>query len=83
MRQEGWGAGTPRVMPPLREEQRPGDAQAATELPTQGDAVTTGIGDPEYINRQLMEILKPPPDVDYLAVRAAGEGWGCRGQQGL
>ena len=40
---------------------------AGVELPGQGAAVVAGVGDADYINRQLMEILAPK--TDYLAVR--------------
>lgn len=39
-----------------------------TNLPRQGDAVVAGVQDAERIGLQLMEILKPPSDVDYLQV---------------
>lgn len=35
----------------------------------QGQAVVAGVGDADYINRQLMEILAPK--TDYLAVSRA------------
>lgn len=42
-----------------------------TNLPRQGDAVVAGVQDADRIGLQLMEILKPPSDVDYLQVRPA------------
>lgn len=39
----------------------------STNLPSQGEAVVAGI-DRDGIERQLQEILQPPPDTDYLAV---------------
>lgn len=41
---------------------------AATDLPTQGDALVAGIDPIDYINRQLQDILKPPSTEDMLAV---------------
>ncbi|KAL6780916.1 CPLD39 [Auxenochlorella protothecoides x Auxenochlorella symbiontica] len=38
---------------------------AGPSLPSQGEMVVTGT--PESIGRQLQEILRPPPDTDYLA----------------
>lgn len=39
-------------------------------------AVVAGVGDADYINRQLMEILAPK--TDYMAVRGAqGKGAAC------
>lgn len=34
-----------------------------------------GVGEADYINRQLMEILAPK--TDYLAVRRRGGPWGA------
>lgn len=42
-------------------------------------AVVAGVGEPDYINRQLMEILAPK--TDYLAVRALDAGC-CLGGNG-
>jgi hypothetical protein len=39
----------------------------STNLPSQGEAIVAGI-DRDGIERQLQEILQPPPDTDYLAV---------------
>jgi hypothetical protein len=47
------------------------EVMANVPLTTQGDAVVAGldVDDADYINRQLQEILKPPADIDYMAVR--------------
>jgi hypothetical protein len=44
---------------------------AGVELPSQGQAVVAGVGDADYINRQLMEILAPKTDymAEFLAIQ--------------
>ncbi|KAI3438321.1 hypothetical protein D9Q98_000755 [Chlorella vulgaris] len=41
------------------------------QLPSQGQAAVAGVGDPDYINRQLMEILAPKTDylAEFLAIQ--------------
>jgi hypothetical protein len=55
-----FGGGARRFTPSLR------PICALPELCLQGQAAVAGVGDPDYINRQLMEILAPK--TDYLAV---------------
>ena len=55
----------------------------STQLPTQGESVVAGI-EPDYIGRQLQEILQPPSDVDYMAVSLRRRpGQACPPRPGL
>lgn len=59
------------VLEAMQQEQEEAVAAppVAANLPRQGDAVVAGVQDAERIELQLLEILKPPSEVDYLQVR--------------